>query len=101
VTLFAKHRDEMSIEERVEFDVAENLKRQKAAHLEAMKEELVGVVAKLRQAEAEKIRLSTENTSGFNGTERIEHATALAFADEEVITLTARVAHIEQQIRKS
>jgi hypothetical protein len=98
--LFERHWEELSPEERAARFEAENLKRRKAVMLVGMKEELIGVVAQLQRAEAEKARLADVDTSGFSGNERVEHVTAVALAAEAVITLAERVVHIEQTIRK-
>jgi hypothetical protein len=100
VKLFERHWEELSPEERAERFEADNLKRQKAAHLEAVREELVGAQTHLRRAEAEKLALQDVDASPLTGARRVEHATAVACADEAVVTLTAYVAGIEQHIRK-
>lgn len=98
--LGTKHREEMSPEERAAVDAAEGEKRKAAAVLASMKEELSGQIARMHRAQTEKARLATVDDSAFNGSQRIEHATAVAYADEEVITSADRVAHIVQTIRK-
>lgn len=95
-----RHREEMSPQERVEYDEEQRFKLQREATRRAVEEELGVAVKHHGQAVSELDRLRGVEVATLSGDDRIEHATATIRTEQRVDELTARQAHIKQVLKE-